>query len=196
MQICGGDFFTRRFRTDGTHIWKLLSISPFHKKGNVRDEKVPLQLPYRSSSITSEESVAEGSNLKVQIAVLNMIADLCLDKRCASSLDSVVKKVSGLVVGVACSGVVGLRDASLRALHGLASIDSDLVWLLLADVYYTMKKTEMVVPPRSDLPHIHEILPPPSSPKEYLYVQYGGQSYGFDLDFASVEVVFTKLFSQ
>ncbi|XP_054809216.1 uncharacterized protein LOC129311171 isoform X3 [Prosopis cineraria] len=193
--LCGGSFFTRRFLTDGTHFWKLLSMSPFHKKGNARDEKVRLQLPYRSSPIASEDSVAEGSSLKVQIAVLNMIADLCLDKRSASSLDSVLKKVSGLVVGMACSGVVGLREASLKALHGLASIDPDLVWLLLADVYYTMRKTETLAPPRSDLPHISEILPPPSSPKEYMYVQYGGQSYGFDLDFASVEVVFTKLFS-
>lgn len=197
VQICGGHFFTRRFHTDGSHFWKLLTISPFHKKANVRDDKIPLQLPYRSSSITSEEdSVAEGSNLKVQIAVLNMVADLCLNKRSASALELVLKKVSGLIVGIACSGVAALRDASLNALHGLASIDPDLVWLLLADVYYTLRKTEMSAPQRSDLPEISEILPPPSSPKEYLYVQYGGQSYGFDIDSASVEAVFTKLYSQ
>ncbi|XP_061352333.1 uncharacterized protein LOC133297238 [Gastrolobium bilobum] len=191
--ICGGDFFTRRFHTDGTRFWKLLTTSPFREKSYFKDEKTPLRLPYRSSSISSEDSLAETSYLKVQIAMLNMIADLCRDKRSAPALELVLKKVSGLVVGIACSSVVGLRDASLNALHGLASIDPDLVWLLLADIYYTVKKTETLPPPRPDLPEISEILPLPSSPREHLYVQYGGQSYGFEIDSASVEVVFSKI---
>ncbi|KAI5328296.1 hypothetical protein L3X38_027693 [Prunus dulcis] len=48
-------------------------------------------------------------------------------------------------------------------------------------------------PSTSDIPEILQILPPSSSPKEYLYVQYGGQSYGNDVDFHSVETVFKKL---
>ncbi|CAJ1933002.1 unnamed protein product [Sphenostylis stenocarpa] len=127
VPVCGGDFFTRRFCTDGTHFWKLLTTSPFHKKSYFKDEKTPLQLPYRSSSMSSEDSLAETSYLKVQIAVLNMIADLCRKKSSSSALELVLKKVSGLVVGIACSSVAGLRDASLKALHGLASIDPDLV---------------------------------------------------------------------
>ncbi|CAL5207919.1 unnamed protein product [Lathyrus oleraceus] len=196
VQICGGDFFTRRFHTDGTHFWKLLTTSPFHKMSNFKDEKTPLQLPYRSSSVNSEDSLAETSYLKVQIAVLNMVADLCNNKRSATALELVLKKLCGLVVGIACSNVVGLRDASLNALHGLASIDPDLVWLLLADIYYSVKKDALAPPPRPGLPEISEIIPLPSSPKEYLYVQYGGQSYGFDIDLASVEFVFTKIDSQ
>lgn len=137
--------------------------------------------------------MAETSNLKVQVAVLNVIADLSRNKRSASALEVVLKKVSGLVVGIACSGIVGLRDASVNALRGLASIDPDLVWLLLADVYYSMKKKDLPSPPTSDLPEMSEILPPTLSPKQYLYVQYGGQSYGFDVDFSSVEIVFKKL---
>ncbi|KAK7259182.1 hypothetical protein RIF29_24782 [Crotalaria pallida] len=191
VQICGGDFFTRRFKTDETHFCKLLTTSPFRKM-SFKEEKIPLQLPYRSSSASSDDSLAETSYLKVQIAMLNMIADLCRDKRSASALELVLKKISGLVVGIACSSVVGLRDASVNALHGLASIDPDLIWLLLADIYYTVKKTETLPPCGSDLPQISEILPLPSSPKEHLYVQYGGQSHGFDIDMASVEVVFTK----
>lgn len=196
VQICGGDFFTRRFHTDGTHLWKLLTTSPFRKKTYFNDDRTPLQLPYRSSSVSSEDSLAETSYLKVQIAVLNMVADLCRNKRSTSALELVLKKVSGLVVGIACSSVVGLRDASLNALHGLASIDADLVWLLLADIYFTVKKTETLPPPRPDLPDISEILPFPSSPKEHLYLQYGGQSHGFDIDMASVEFVFTKFNSE
>ncbi|XP_059666693.1 uncharacterized protein LOC132312369 [Cornus florida] len=196
VQICGGDFFSRRFHTDGHHFWKLLSTSPFLKKPISKEERTPLQLPYRSTSLSSEDSMAERSNLKVQVAVLNMIADLSRNKRSASALEAVLKKVSGIVVGIACSGVSGLRDASVNALTGLASLDPDLIWLLLADVYYSLKKKDMPSPPASDFPEISQILPPPLTPKGYLYVQYGGQGYGFDIDFSSVESVFRILDSQ
>ncbi|XP_057461310.1 uncharacterized protein LOC130751695 [Actinidia eriantha] len=193
--ICGGDFFSRRFYGDGSHFWKLLSTSPFQTQPVSKEERAPLRLPYRSNSTSSEVSMAEVSNLKVQAALLNMIADLSREKRSASALEAVLKKISGIVVGIACSGVVGLREASMNALVGLASIDPDLIWLLLADVYYSKKK-DVPSPPISDLPEVFETLPPPSSPKGYLYVQYGGQSYGFDIDFSSVEAVFKKLHSQ
>ncbi|KAK8342882.1 hypothetical protein V6Z12_A08G261600 [Gossypium hirsutum] len=192
VQICGGDFFSRRFHTNGPHFWKLLSSSPFQKKPNLK-ERTPLQLPYRSADVSSEDPIAETSSLKVQVALLNMIADLSQNKRSASALEVVMKKVSGLVVGIACSGVAGLHDASLNALKGLASIDPDLIWLLLADVYYSTKKNDLPSPPTLDFPRISEILPPVTSCKEFLYVKYGGQSYGFDVDFKSVERVFRKL---
>uniref|UniRef100_A0A5B6YNE8 TELO2-interacting protein 1 n=1 Tax=Davidia involucrata TaxID=16924 RepID=A0A5B6YNE8_DAVIN len=196
VQICGGDFFSRRFHSDGPHFWKLLTTNPFQKKPISKEERTPLQLPYRSTSSSSEDSIAEVSNQKVQVAVLNMIADLSRNKRSASALEAVLKKVSGLVVGIACSGVTGLRDASVNALIGLASMDPDLIWLLLADVYYSLKKKDIPSPPTSGLPEFSHILPPPSTPKGYLYAQYGGQSYGFDIDFFSVETVFKKLHSQ
>lgn len=137
--------------------------------------------------------MAEASNMKVLVALLNMIANLSQNKKSASALEAVLKKVSGLVVGIACSGVSGLRNAAINALAGLASIDPDLIWLLLADVYYSQRKKNMPSPPTSDLPEIYQVLPSPSSPKQYLYLQYGGQSYGFDVDFNSVEIVFQKL---
>lgn len=198
VQICGGDFFSRRFHTDGPHFWKFLSTSPFLKKPISKQERTPLQLPYRSSSIDSSEdsAAAEISDLKVQVAVLNMIADLSKNKRSASALEAVLKKVGGIVVGIACSGVVGLQDASVNALVGLASMDPDLVWLLLVDVYYSLKTKDTPLPPTMDFPEIPQILPPPMSPKDYLYVQYGGQSYGFGIDFSSVETIFKKLRSE
>nr|KJB26971.1 hypothetical protein B456_004G269300 [Gossypium raimondii] len=192
VQICGGDFFSRRFHTDGPHFWKLLSSSPFQKKPNSK-ERTPLRLPYRSADVSSEDTIAETSSLKVQVALLKMIANLSQNKRSASALEVVMKKVSGLVVGIACSGVAGLHDASVNALKGLASIDPDLIWLLLADVYYSSKKNDLPSPPTLDFPGISEILPPVTSCKEFLYVKYGGQSYGFDVDFKSVERVFRKL---
>ncbi|KAI7758370.1 hypothetical protein M8C21_013731 [Ambrosia artemisiifolia] len=187
VQICGGDFFSRRFHTDGPHLWELLSTSPFQKKPTNLKERRVLQLPYRTSSTSSEDPRAEISDLKVQVAVLEMIAEISRNKNSASAFESVVKKVSGVVVGIACSGVVGLRDASVNALRGLSTIDSDLIWLLLADVYYSKKREDVSQPPVADLPQVHQLLPPPLSSKSYLYVQYGGQSFGFDIDFSAVE---------
>ncbi|XP_031381472.1 uncharacterized protein LOC116196072 isoform X2 [Punica granatum] len=190
VQICGGDFFSRRFHTDGSHFWRLLTTSPFLRKADPKEDRIPLRLPYRS--YPSEESYAEVSSLKVQVAVLNMIADLSRNKRSSSALAVVLKKVSGLVVGIACSGVLGLRNASINALHGLACIDPDLLWLLLADVYFSLKK-DLPFPSNIEFPGLDEILPPPSSSNQYLYVQYGGRSYGFDVSLSSVETVLEKL---
>ncbi|KAK4434103.1 hypothetical protein Salat_0573000 [Sesamum alatum] len=195
VQICGGDFFSRRFHADGTHIWKLLSTSPFQTKPLAKQERTPLQLPYRRSSTSSEDSAAETSNLKVQAAILNMISDLTGNKRSASALEAVLKKVSGIVVGIVCSGVKGLQDACVNALVGLASIDPDLIWLLLADVYYSRMENPPS-PPSAEFPEITQVLPPPASSKEYLYVLYGGQTYGFDVDFTAVETVLNKLYAR
>ncbi|XP_056163180.1 uncharacterized protein LOC115689602 [Syzygium oleosum] len=193
VQICGGDFFSRRFHTNGGHFWRLLTASPFHTKHDVRKERIPLQLPYRSVVPSPNEPMAEVSTLKVQAAVLNMISELSQNKKSASALVVVLKKVTGLVVGIACSGIAGLQDAALNALRGLASIDPDLVWLLLADVYYSVQKKDIPLPPTSELPEINQVLPMPSSPKEYLYVQYGGQTYGFEINVSAVGVMFRKL---
>ncbi|XP_026447090.1 uncharacterized protein LOC113347626 isoform X2 [Papaver somniferum] len=191
--ICGGDFFSRRFIQDGFHFWKLLSTSPLHKKPAFSESKTSLQLPYRSALTNPEDSIAESSSLKVQAAALDMIADLAKNKRSASALEAVLKKVSGLVVGIACSGIPGLRDSSTNAVLGLSCIDADLIWLLLADVYYSMNKKDVPSPPSVDLPEISQLLPSPSSSKEYLFAQYGEVSFGFGIDFASVETMLRKL---
>ncbi|KAL8477803.1 hypothetical protein ACS0TY_029920 [Phlomoides rotata] len=192
VQICGGEFFSRRFHTDGVYIWRLLSSSPFQKKPL---ERTPLQLPYRKSCISCEDSPSEISNLKVQVSLLNMISDMARNKRSAPSLDAVLKKVSGIVTGMVCSGVKGVQDACVNALVGLASIDPDLIWLLLADVYYSRKKN-LPSSPCADFPEIIEILPPPASSTEYLYVLYAGQNYGFEVDFNAVATVLDKLKAQ
>ncbi|XP_074303602.1 uncharacterized protein LOC141638053 [Silene latifolia] len=194
VRICGGNFFTRRFHTDGSHFWKLLTTSPFTRKSIRNNEASPLLLPYRSTSRTSEDPVSESSNLQTQKGVLHMIANLSHDKRSSTALDIALKKVCGLVVGVACSGVVGLHDASIDALSGLATMDPDLVWLLLADVYYSFKGRDIIPPPV--FPDLAQVMPPPLSSKDYLFVQYGGQTYGFDINFSSVEIVFKKLYPE
>lgn len=93
-------------------------------------------------------------------------------------------------MGIACSGVIGLGEAAIKALVSLATIDPDLIWLLLADVYFSLKKKDTPLPPGEEFP---EILPPPLSSKGYLYVFYGGQSYGFEIDTSAIEHVFKTL---
>lgn len=191
INICGGNFFVRRFHTDGSHFWKFLSASAFRRNIRSRDE-IKLVLPYRSTTEFSEESMAEVSSIKVQLAVLNMIAEISRDKRSCSALEAVLKKVSGLVVSIAFSGISSLLEAAINALLALACIDPDLIWILVADVYYSSKK-KVLLPPCSDFPEVSQILPPPLSSKDYLYVQYGGQSLVFDINIPSVEAVFQKL---
>ncbi|CAM8940470.1 unnamed protein product [Rhodiola kirilowii] len=178
VQVCGGDFFSRRFHVDGPHFWKLLTSSPFHTKPYQKDPS-PLQLPYRKKYHLHFIRGPHIRNFKPE----------------SPAFIAVLKKISGLVVGIACSGVTGLREASIHALSGLASVDPDLIWLLLADVYYSLKQTDSPAPHTSEFPDLSQILPPPDSHKEFLYVQYGGRSFGFDINLASVEYVFRQLHS-
>ncbi|XP_077233092.1 ARM repeat superfamily protein isoform X1 [Tasmannia lanceolata] len=194
VQVCGGGFFTRRFQTDGSHFWKLLTASPFQRKP-ISKEKKHILLPYRGTSTSSSDSVAEISSLKVQASVLEMIADISKNKISAPAFEAVLKKVSGLIVGIACSSVTGLRDPSINALSGLASIDPDLIWLLVADIYFSLVK-DKPFPPHEDLTEIPQLLPPPPSPKDYLYRQYGGETFGFDVNLSAAEMVFRKLQSE
>lgn len=193
IQICGGDFFMRRFHKDGYIIWRLLALSPFRRKTlSLMDEKAII-LPFRNTSLTSEEPMAEISSQKIQIAVLDMITEISSNKRSAIALESVLKKICGLVVGIAYGGLLGLREAAIRALTGLACMDADLVWLLLADVYYSLNQRDMPLPPIQDLVELCDLLPPPMSSREYLFVQYGGEGVRYDVDPSSVHDVFERM---
>uniref|UniRef100_A0A0D9XMV1 TTI1 N-terminal TPR domain-containing protein n=1 Tax=Leersia perrieri TaxID=77586 RepID=A0A0D9XMV1_9ORYZ len=192
IQISGGDFFVRRFHKDGSVVWRLLALSPFRRKRMVLMDEKAIVLPYRNTSLTSEEPMAEISSQKIQIAVLDMLAEISSNKRSATALESVLKKVCGLVVGIAYSGLIGLREAAIKALTGFACIDSDLVWLLLADVYYSLNTRDMPLPPK-DLVELCDLLPPPMSSREYLFVLYGGEGVRCDVDPSSVHEVFKSM---
>uniref|UniRef100_A0A0D3HGX2 TTI1 N-terminal TPR domain-containing protein n=1 Tax=Oryza barthii TaxID=65489 RepID=A0A0D3HGX2_9ORYZ len=193
IQISGGDFFVRRFHKDGSVIWRLLTLSPFQRKRMALMDEKAIILPYRNTSLTSEEPMAEISSQKIQIAVLDMLAEISSNKRSAIALGSVLKKVCGLVVGIAYSGLIGLREAAIRALTGIASIDSDLVWLLMADVYYSLNQRDIPLPPKQDLVELSDLLPPPMSSREYLFVLYGGDGVRCDIDPSSVREVFKSM---
>ena len=191
--ISGGDFYVRRFHKDGHIVWRLLALSPFRRKRmSMMDEKAII-LPYRDTSLTSEEPMSEISSKKIQIAVLDMIAAISSNKRSAIALESVLKKVCGLVVGIAYSSLTGLQEAAVRALSGLACMDSDLVWLLLADVYYSLNQRDISLPPNQDVPELSDLLPAPMSSREYLFVQYGGEGVICDVDPSSVHEVFKRM---
>ncbi|CAN6311770.1 unnamed protein product [Urochloa humidicola] len=193
ISMSGGDFYVRRFHKDGHIVWRLLALSPFRRKRmSMMDEKAII-LPYRDTSLTSEEPMAEITSQKIQIAVLDMIATISSNKRSAIALESVLKKVCGLVVGIAYSSLTGLQEAAIRALAGLACMDADLVWLLLADVYYSLNQRDIPLPPNQELVEISDLLPPPMSSREYLFVQYGGEGVRCDVDPSCVHEVFKRM---
>jgi hypothetical protein len=92
-------------------IYWMLLMKGLMRKPNLKEESTPLLLPYRTTSISPENPVAKGTNLKDQVAVLNMISELSKNERSASVMEIVLKKVSSIVVGIACSGVIGLHNA-------------------------------------------------------------------------------------
>ncbi|KAF3784919.1 hypothetical protein EJ110_NYTH29201 [Nymphaea thermarum] len=195
VQVCGGDFFIRRFRSDGSFLWKLLTPKTADSRRSSKNEG-PILLPYRKSEFRStDESTAEVSILKVQEAALHMISDIAQDKRSASALEGILKKVSGLVVGIACGGPDALQDAAVSALSSLSCIDPDLIWVLLADIVYSSGRG-VPSPPTSDFPEVSQLLPSPSSPKEYLCMQYCGEDSSFDIQLLKAENVFEKLNSE
>ncbi|KAK9937473.1 hypothetical protein M0R45_014259 [Rubus argutus] len=51
VQISGGDFFSRRFHTDGSNFWKLLSTSPFHRKPNLKEDKFLCNFPIEAHPV-------------------------------------------------------------------------------------------------------------------------------------------------
>ncbi|KAJ3681678.1 hypothetical protein LUZ60_014251 [Juncus effusus] len=199
VQISGGDFFVRRFHTDGPHIFHLLTLSPFHRNPNSTDQTLIL-LPYRPNPNSQQTPISEISSVKIQMAVLDMIFDLVCDKRSKIALESVLKRVSGLVVGIACgnnnnSNKFGLRESALRALIGLMNIDEDLLWLLVADLYYSLNRNNNNDNMKlgSEWCGIEMLVPVPKDSKEFLCVQYGKWSSGFELDPSAVEFVFKRI---
>lgn len=192
--MCGGDFFIRRFRTDGSFLWKLLSSKTIDSSRSSKNEG-PILLPFRKVRFGSmDESTAEISILKVKEAALRMIADIAQDKRSAPALEGILRKISGLVVGIACGGPDALQDAAASALSSLSCIDPDLIWVLLADIVYASGKG-VPCPPTSDFPEVSRILPSTSSPKEYLFFQYS-EDDSFEIQLPKAEKVFGKLNSK
>jgi TELO2-interacting protein 1 len=59
--------------------------------------------------------------------------------------------------------MTGLRKSALNALIGLSNIDSDLIWLLVADVYYNLYRKNVPLQLDPGLYGISELLPPPAT---------------------------------
>lgn len=190
VRVCGGDFFIRRFKTDGSHFFRLLSLGFCSIKTEFQAEKSML-LPFRRHSKSIDQAdMAEGSLFKVQEAFFKMIATIARDKKSARALEAVLKQMAGLCVGFACGSQM-LQEAATNALLGLSCIDPDLVWLLLADIAYSVDGKEVPSPPGPDFPKISQLLP--QSPKKYLWVQYAGQDFGLKSDVSVAILLLVKI---
>eukprot|EP01018_Ginkgo_biloba_P030514 Gb_27964 [translate_table: standard] len=127
--------------------------------------------------------MAQGSLLKVQEALFKMIATIAKCKKSSPALEAIFNQVAGLAVGFSC-GYLALQQAATDALLGLACIDPDLVWLLLADLAYSMHGKQAPCLPGPEFPELSQLFPPHQSSKQYLWMQYAGQDYGLTVDFS------------
>jgi len=190
--VCGGDFFIRRFKTDGCHFFRLLSLSVCSMRAEFQAEKSML-LPFRWHSKSNDRAdMAEGSLFKIQEAFFKMIAAIARDKKSAPALEAVLKKMAGSCVGFACGSQM-LQQSATNALLGLSCIDPDLVWLLLADIAFSVDGKEVPSSPGPEFPNISQLLPPPQSPKKYLWVQYAGQDFGLKSDVSLANLLLAKI---
>lgn len=120
-----------------------------------------------------------------------MIATIARDMKSARALEAVLKQMAGLCVGFACGSQI-LQEAAANALLGLSCIDPDLVWLLLADIAYSVDGKKVPSPPGPEFPKISQLLPP-QSPKKYLWVQYAGQDFGLKSDVSVARLLLAKI---
>lgn len=189
--VCGGDFFIRRFKTDGSHFFRLLSMGAGSIRAEFQTEK-SLLLPFRRhSKSTDQADMAEGSLFKIQEAFFKMIEIIARDRKTARALEAVLKQIAGSCVGFACGSQM-LQQAATNALLGLSCIDPDLVWLLLADIVYSVDGKEVPSPPGPEFPKISQLLPP-QRPKKYLWVQYAGQDFGLKSDVSVASLLLPKI---
>lgn len=119
-----------------------------------------------------------------------MIETIAGDKKSARALEAVLKQMAGLCVGFACGSQI-LQQAATNALLGLSCIDPDLVWLLLADIVYSVDGKEVPSPPGPEFPKISQLLP--QRPKNYLWVQYAGQDFGLKSDVSLASLLLAKI---
>lgn len=138
---CGGHFFTRRIANDALPLLlKLLREGPASTVTRPSDNLRPktskeILLLKNQGSEVREMGTSPSAVLKVQQAVLTCIQMIAGDKKSSPALDTAYKPIVAWIVGLACK-VQALRAAAAEALVALSNVDSDLVWLLVADLVY------------------------------------------------------------
>lgn len=141
IAICGGQFFTRRIAKDALPLLlKLLRDGPSLIMSRPSDALRPksskeLLLLRNQRDELQETGLPLAAKLKVQKAVLKCIEIIAGHQKSSPALETTYKPIVSWVVALACK-VQALQAAAAETLVALSNLDSDLVWLIVADVVY------------------------------------------------------------
>ncbi|KAL2608666.1 hypothetical protein R1flu_027239 [Riccia fluitans] len=163
---CGGEFFARRLKSDVVPILVGL-LSEGLYSAPIKRRSYPL-VPLKYTQAPEQGPAAL---LKTQLAVLKSIKSIAADMRTATALRSSFEVIASWVVVLACQ-VEALREAATEAALALSNIDSDFVWLLVADILSGTVQEDFGDVTLPGFPGFSKILPPWSSPRDSLWSQY------------------------
>lgn len=199
ITICGGQFFTRRIAKDALpFLLKLLREGPSLYTNRPSDALRPksskeLLLLRNQGKEMQENGISPAAVLKVQQAVLKCIGVIAGDHKSASALESSYKPIVSWIVVLACK-VKALRAAAAETLVALSNLDSDLVWLIVADLVYD-GRSQGLPSPGDEFPTFVHVFPPLVSPKDAFWVQYTSHNGDSSVDRKAADELLTKLVS-
>ncbi|KAL3699023.1 hypothetical protein R1sor_017045 [Riccia sorocarpa] len=163
---CGGEFFTRRLKNDVVPILATLLSQGLYSAPIKRRSHPLVPLKY-----TQAPEQGPAALLKTQLAVLRSVGSIAADKKTASALRSTFELIASWVVALACQ-VEALAETATEATLALSNIDSDFVWILVADILSGTVQEDFGDVALPGFPGSSKILPPWTSPRDCLWCQY------------------------
>ncbi|KAK3157237.1 hypothetical protein QOZ80_2AG0118110 [Eleusine coracana subsp. coracana] len=112
-------------------------------------------------------------------------------RKCTEVLSRAIS-ISGGDFYIAVLDLIAELSSNKRSAIALGSVLKKACGLVV-DVYYSLNQREIPMSPTHDLAEISDLLPPPMSSREYLFVQYGGEGVRCDVDPSSVHEVFKRM---
>jgi len=140
-----------------------------------------------------ETAIPLAAKLKVQKAVLKCIEIIAGHQKSSPALETTYKPIVSWVVALACK-VQALQAAAAETLIALSNLDSDLVWLVVADIVYD-GHSQGLPSPGDEFPTFVQIFPPLATPKDALWVQYSNHNGDPVVDRRAAEKLLAKLVS-
>ncbi|OAE27011.1 hypothetical protein AXG93_1774s1210 [Marchantia polymorpha subsp. ruderalis] len=185
---CGGEFFTRRLKHDVMpilvgHLSQGLMSTPSKRRS------YPL-IPHK---YTHSQEHGPEAMLKVQHAVLKSISSIASDKKSAPALQSSFEVLASWVVVLACE-VEALKVAATETALALSTLNSDFVWILVADLLsgvITEEFSQVTIP---GFPDFNAMLPTWSCQADTLWCQYTAYRGEFrSVDRSAAQQLLSKL---
>lgn len=195
VSSCGGEFFTRRFQKDTVPKFLNLLCQGTALQPNSEGGQKRLLPHFQGNYLSVHKEFAPASLLRVQEAVLTCITDIAKNKKSAPALTGSLEQLAAVVVGLAC-GITALQDCATQALIALSNIESDLLWILVADIAYGSGNLQSreVGSPGSVFPKVSKLLPPfLSTHQEALWIQLSGKDLDLNIDSSKAWTILSRM---